>query len=74
MNDMSDETTPPASFDFERAFREFLEQSVGKLEPEKPPFVARLAEHLGKDPGGLPIVERRFSAIEHPNIQAALDA
>jgi hypothetical protein len=59
---------------FGRAFRTFLEQSVGREEATEPPFVARLREHLGVDPRELPIVSESFSTIEHPNLQAALDA
>jgi hypothetical protein len=70
---MTDETSgSPAGFG--RAFRAFLEQSVREQEEaEEPPFVARLTDHLGANPRGLPIVAERFSAIEHPNVQTALD-
>ena len=70
---MSDEPTLSASA-FGRAFRTFLEESVKGQEVEDPPFVARLAEHLGADPRGLPILAEQMSVIEHPNVQAALDA
>jgi hypothetical protein len=70
MND--DSTLSPASFG--RAFRAFLEQAVKEQETEDPPFVARLAGHLGADPRGLPILAEQFSTIEHPNVQAAMDA
>src|SRR5919112_1184186 len=70
---MSDEPTLSASA-FGRAFRAFLEESVKGQEAEDPPFVARLAEHLGADPRGLPILAEQMSVIEHPNVQAALDA
>jgi DNA polymerase III delta prime subunit len=65
-------TLSPAAFG--RAFRAFLEQSVGEKTPEEAPFVARLAEHLGANPRELPIIAEQFSAIEHPNVQVALDA
>lgn len=58
---------------FGRAFRAFLEQSVSEQATEEPPFVTRLAEHLGANPRELPIVAEQFSAIEHPNVQVALD-
>jgi hypothetical protein len=45
------------------------EQEIGD-----PPFVARLARHLGADPRELPILAEQFSTIEHPNVQAALEA
>ena len=70
---MSDEPTLSASA-FGRAFRAFLEESVKGQEAEDPPFVARLADHLGADPRGMPILAEQMSVIEHPNVQAALDA
>src|SRR3712207_5964013 len=67
-----DPTLSPAAFG--RAFRAFLEQAAKGQETEDPPFVARLAAHLGADPRALPILAEQFSTIEHPNVQAALDA
>ncbi|HZA46539.1 MAG TPA: ATP-binding protein [Rubrobacter sp.] len=70
---MSDEPNlSPAAFG--RSFRAFLEAAVRGQEVDEPPFVDRLAGHLGLDPRGLPILSEHFSAIEHPNVQAALDA
>ena len=70
---MKDEPTlSPAAFG--HAFKAFLEQAIRGLEEEDPPFVARLAGHLGADPRTLPILAEQFSIIEHPNVQAALDA
>ena len=70
---MSDDPTlSPAAFG--RAFRRFLEEAAKGHETEDPPFVARLAAHLGADPRALPILAEQFSTIEHPNVQAALDA
>ncbi len=62
----------PAAFG--RAFLAFLEESVKGRETEEAPFVSRLAEHLGTDPRALPITTESVSTIEHPNVQAALDA
>lgn len=70
---MSDETWLSAA-SFGRAFRAFLEQSVNERPLEEPPFLKRLAEHLGTDPGELPIITESLSSIEHPNVQAALEA
>ncbi|MGF1470704.1 MAG: AAA family ATPase [Rubrobacteraceae bacterium] len=70
MND--DPPLSPAAFG--RVFRAFLEESVKGQEAEEAPFVRRLAEHLGDDPSNLPIVTEGVSTIEHPNVQAALDA
>ena len=70
---MSDEPTlSPAAFG--RAFRAFLEESVKDRVSEDPPFVVRLADHLGADPRGLPILAEQISIIDHPNVQAAVDA
>jgi hypothetical protein len=65
-------TLSPAAFG--HAFRAFLEQAVKGQEDEDPPFVARLAGHLGADPRGLPILAEQFSVVEHPNVQAAMEA
>ena len=62
----------PAAFG--RSFRAFLEAAVQGQEVEEPPFVARLAGHLGADPRGLPILAEQYSIVEHPNVQAALEA
>lgn len=70
---MPDESNlSPAAFG--RSFRAFLEAAVAGQEVEDPPFVARLTDHLGADPRGLPILAEQFSIIEHPNVQAAMDA
>jgi cell division protease FtsH len=70
---MTDEPTLSPSA-FGRSFRAFLEAAVKGHETEDPPFVVRLADHLGADPRGLPILAEQFSTIEHPNLQTALDA
>lgn len=63
-----------SSASFGRAFRAFLEQTVREQPDEEPPFVSRLAEHLGADPRGLPITSEQLPTIEHPNVQVAFDA
>ena len=40
-------------------------------EPRLPRLVA---EHLGRDPAGLPVLAEQFAMLEHPNLQLALDA
>jgi hypothetical protein len=70
---MSDELELSPSA-FRRAFRAFLEESVKDQEAEDPPFVTRLADHLGADPRGLQILAEQISVVEHPNVQAAVDA
>jgi len=32
-----------------------------------------VSEHLGRDPAGLPVLAEKFSLVEHPNLQLALD-
>ena len=62
----------PAAFG--RAFKAFLERAIEGEEAEEPPFVSRLADYLGADPRKLPILAEQFSVIEHPNVQAAMEA
>ena len=49
-----DRDAVPSPASFGRAFRAFLGESVRGRVEEDPPFVARLAEHFGEDPRGLP--------------------
>ena len=49
-----DPALSPAAFG--KAFRAFLEEAAKGHETEDPPFVERLASHLGADPCGLPIL------------------
>ena len=41
---------------------------------ERPTFARIIREHLGVETHELPLVEERWAAYEHPNVQAALDA
>jgi hypothetical protein len=68
------EEQPLSARDFGAAFKGFLEQAVTDAPPEEPVFVRRLREHLGVDPGGLPIVGQDFDSTDRPNIQVSLDA
>ena len=74
MDRMSVEPTMfPAAFRL--AFRAFLEQAVREeKKPRTRPSGARLTDHLDVDPRESPILAEEFSAIEHPNVQATLDA
>src|SRR3954471_1179098 len=42
-------------------------------EPE-PELQARLREHFGAEPSGLPVVSKPLKGFERPNFQVALDA
>lgn len=59
--------------EFGVAFKGFLEQAVAQAPAPEPFFRARLTEHLGASPAGLPIVAEQFAGHEHPNLQVALD-
>jgi hypothetical protein len=65
---------PLSARDFGAAFKGFLEQAVGDAPEEAPPFLARIQEHLGVEPGSLPVVRQDFDGTERPNLQVALDA
>ena len=41
--------------------------------PESP-LVARMREHLGAEPGELPVTSAEFPSTEHANLQLAFDA
>jgi cell division protease FtsH len=60
---------------FAREFRAFM-RAIQRLvpPPEPSPLAARLGEHLGVDPGTLPVVTEVLAAYEHANVQAAVDA
>lgn len=60
--------------DFGDAWLRFLEQAVADLPPVQTPFLARVREHVGADPAGLPIVAETLPIWEHPNLQRAVDA
>ncbi len=38
------------------------------------PWVAQLLEHLGVEPGGLPVTTKTFRMADRPNLQLGLDA
>jgi cell division protease FtsH len=42
--------------------------------PEPSPLHQRLTRHLGRSPGGLPVVTEDYPPYDHPNVQVALDA
>src|SRR5262245_17295940 len=60
--------------DFGAAFKGFLEQAATGVPVEEPVFAQRVRAHLGTDPAALEIVNRKFDALDRPNVQVALDA
>jgi hypothetical protein len=54
--------------------RDLLEWARAHAPAEESPLRRRIAEHLGSDPGEMPVVSRSFSAWERANLQVALDA
>ncbi len=74
MSDLRDDSPGMSAGEFAAAFKRFLDQ-VGRETPaEEPELVRRIAEHLGTDPRGLPILAEELATFEHPNVQRALDA
>jgi hypothetical protein len=65
---------PLSAREFGTAFKGFLEQAVSDAPVEAPPFLALIREHLGAEPGTLPVVSQDFEGTERPNLQVALDA
>lgn len=59
---------------FGRTFAAFLEHVVRRAPSTDAPLVARLRDHLGADPLGLPIITATFAPFEHPDVQLAVDA
>jgi hypothetical protein len=61
----------PAEFGI--AFKRFVDAMNAEAAKETSPLLERLREHLGGDPGRIPIVTEDFDNYEHPNVQVALD-
>ena len=59
--------------EFGTAFKRFVDAMNAEAAKETSPLVERLREHLGGDPGRMPIVSEDFDNYEHPNVQVALD-
>ena len=60
---------------FARAFQQLM-ADLHELAPQarNDTLPRAIAEHLGCDPGDLPVVEQMFAASEHPNLQLAFEA
>jgi cell division protease FtsH len=68
---MGDDGFEPATF--ARDFQQFV-AGINRLVPPRPsPVRDLLAEHLGCDPGELPVLSEPLESAEHPNLQLALD-
>jgi hypothetical protein len=59
--------------EFGTAFKRFVDAMNAEAAKETSPLVERLRQHLGGDPGRMPIVSEDFDNYEHPNVQVALD-
>jgi hypothetical protein len=66
-----DDGITPAEFG--TAFKRFVDAMNAEAAKETSPLIERLREHLGGDPGRMPIVSEDFDNYEHPNVQVALD-
>ena len=68
------EPTRPELADLRRYGRRVVRRFVAKARADERPTFARIIEaHLGASTRGLPLVEERWPAYEHVNVQAALD-
>lgn len=59
--------------EFGTAFKRFVDAMNAEAAKETSPLIERLRQHLGGDPGRIPIVTEDFDNYEHPNVQVALD-
>ena len=69
MTDTDGKTTQ----EFATSFKRFIDAMNMEAAKETSPLLERLREHLGGDPGRMPIVTEDFDNFEHPNVQMALD-
>lgn len=60
--------------DFGASFKGFMDQVAAQAPKEEPALFRRMREHLGQDPTILPVLEEKFPAADHPNVQVAVDA
>jgi DNA polymerase III delta prime subunit len=67
------EQLPPVG-EFAAAFVEFMRAMSEAAETPEPLLVARIRDHLGVEPGELPVTSAGFGVAERPNLQLALDA
>jgi hypothetical protein len=69
---MTDESLRPGEFG--AAFVEFMRWMHEAAEFPESPIIERLREHLGVEPGDLPVTSAGFVLPDRPNLQLALDA
>jgi hypothetical protein len=67
------ESLPPLG-EFGAAFLEFMRAMTEAARRPEPLLLARLRDHLGVEPSGLPVTSTAFGVAERPNLQLALDA
>jgi hypothetical protein len=63
----------PDPADVARAIQGLYAWASQNVPPRESALRRRLTEHLGEDPGDLPVVARTLNRYEHPNFQVALD-
>lgn len=68
---MADELDPA---DLARAIQRLVEWAEEHAPRQESPVAARVREHLGADPGDMPIVSEAISPFDRVNLQLALDA
>ncbi|MGW8375537.1 ATP-binding protein [Streptomyces sp. ODS28] len=60
--------------EFGELFREFLEKSLRSRRPDSDrSLIARLREHLGREPVDVPVVRARYPHYDHANVHLALE-
>jgi ATPase family associated with various cellular activities (AAA) len=69
---MSEDSLRPGEFG--AVFVEFMRAMHEAAEFPESPIVKRLGEHLGVEPGELPVTSAEFVLADRPNLQLALDA
>ncbi len=60
--------------EFGEAWLAFLRQAVSGLPAVDPPLLVRVREHLGTEPGALPVIAEHLPVWEHVNLQRGMDA
>jgi len=60
--------------EFGRLFQEFLRLSLDRAVEQPCELIARLTEHLGVEPMGLPVVAESYQIFDHVNVQVAIEA
>ncbi|MCA1683592.1 MAG: hypothetical protein LC708_00445, partial [Actinobacteria bacterium] len=61
----------PSPGEFGAAFIAFMGAMQEAADVPEPPLVANLREHLGTEPGELPVTAATFREADRPNLQLA---